>query len=49
MLTTWAASWDRTAAEYPEPVPISSTFSSPTRRRDWQIAATTQGCEIVWS
>ncbi len=48
-LTTWAASRASTAAEYPEPVPTSSTSSEPSSSSAWQIAATIQGWEIVCS
>ncbi len=39
----------RTAAAYPEPVPTSSTASSPSSASSSHIVATMKGCEIVWS
>ena len=48
IVITSEANSERTAAEYPEPVPTSSTRSPPPSASAWQIAATIQGCEIVW-
>jgi hypothetical protein len=36
-------------AAYPEPVPMSSTVSPPSRSSASIIRATMYGCEIVWS
>ena len=45
---TRAATRESTAAWYPLPVPISSTFSRPVNRSSSVIRATMNGCEMVW-
>ena len=44
---TSAAIRDRTAAPYPDPVPISSTRAPGLSPAAWVITATMYGCEIV--